>query len=250
MPRRLARRRRRWVRTVVRLTLVAVVALGAGRLSMAGLGFLKSNRAFAVKHVRVIGLTRHPAAPVKHALDPLIGKNLVRLGSGDVSERLSEFPWIAAFYCRKHLPDTLIIEVRERPVLCTVRTARGVFAVDGSGRVWPAMRGVHADFTLGGGLNPAAPELQALLGNLTSLGLSARVASVMRGPDDTFRLQTQDGWTLDVSPGGLAKEWDRFLRAHTWVAAHYPGRRVLDLRWTERVVLEPAGPQAGGEQNG
>jgi len=214
--------------------------IGVAVLAHAGWGFLRSDSAFSVQRIQVIGLTNHEPLPLLDALRDLRGRNLFVLRPRDVADRLSGFPWLKGFLCRKHLPDTLIVQAQERPALCAVATPQGVFELDGSGMSWPAMPGVQGVFTLQKDIDRDATEVQNLIAELLSLGLAGQVISVEKADSSrAYVLVTRDGWRLIAAPSGLETQWKRFEAARNWAAMYLKDRRTMDLRWNGKVVLAP-----------
>jgi cell division septal protein FtsQ len=261
-PVRRGRIRKRWVRRLVRIVLVVAGLLGAAVLAQAGWNFLHSDTSFGIRQIHVVGLTRHEPQALRERLADLRGRNLFRLGPQDVSRRIGDLPWLRGFLCRKHLPDTLIVEVVERTQLCSVTTDRGTFEIDGQGVCWPALPGVPGVFRLGTGLDVADGSVQGFLAQLLNLGLAGTVSAVSPGTSsDSYRLTTREGWDVMVTPEDLGAQWKKFQITKGYVAAYLPDRRSLDCRWSGKVVLLPpekgqdpsqssAEKVEGGKQNG
>ncbi len=262
-PVRRTRLRKRWFKRALKLALVGAALSGLAVLGGTGWNLMHSDTAFAIQDIEIVGLTRHAAQPVLDALSGLRGKNLFTLTPSDVAGRLAAFPWLRGFMCRRHLPNALIVEVEERPELCAVTTAGGVFDIDGRGYAWPAKGGVGGVFDLTDNLSPDSQDVQNLVASMLNLGLAGRVKAIAPAQDmDSYYLVTRDGWKLLVSPDDLENEWHRFLQARAWIARYEPDRTAMDLRWSGRVVLAPADPShdirqpatsagaQGGPQNG
>ena len=253
--------RKRWLRRMVRLVLVTGAIVLTSALLDTCWSLLHSDRAFSVQHIEVVGLRHHQAAPLLDALRDLRGQNLLELKPSDVSERLSAFPWLKGFLCRKHLPDTLIVEAQESDVLCAVNAKQGVFEINGEGASWPAVRGVAGVFTLSN-LDPGDLQVQDLIAQMLRLGLAGQVTAIASaGAGGGYLLTTSDHWKLIVTGGDFPDQWQRFLASKNWVAAYEPDRRTLDVRWADKVVLGPpetpdvsppatAGDDKGGTQHG
>ncbi len=238
-------RRRRSLRRA--FFFVLVVAGLSGLTAAGGRGWilLREDSAFAIRDIQLVGLNRHAPAEVLSALRDLKGRNLVVLPPEEVARRLSAFPWLKGFLCRKHLPGTLLVEVEERETLCAVRTPEGTFEIDGTGFAWKAPPGTGAHFALGPGLDPSQPQVQRVLVDLLRLGLHGQVLSLeaeKRG--SAFALKCADGWTLVASPEDLPAEWERFQRARGWAEKYAPDRRTADLRWPGKIVLRPPEPES------
>lgn len=242
---RLQKERKR--RSLRRALLFVLLVAGLSGLAVAGgRGWilLQEDRAFAIRDIELLGLNRHPPAEVLSALKDLKGRNLIVLPPEEVARRLSSFPWLKGFFCRKHLPGTLLVEVEERETLCAVRTPEGTFEVDGTGFAWKAPPGTGAHFALGTGLAPSEPMVQGVLLDLLRLGLHGQVHSLEAElPGSAIALKCADGWTLVVSPTDLPAQWDRFQKARSWAETYAPDRRTADLRWSGKVVLRPPEPK-------
>jgi len=248
-PVRVGRGRKRWVRRSTRTTLVAVALLGGAIIAHAGWNFLHSDGAFAVREIHVVGLVQHQPQVLRDALADLRGRNLFALKADELSKRFAAFPWLKGFLCRKHLPDTLIVEVVERQELCAVATDKGPFALDGRDMAWPAAPGTPCAFRLEAGVDPGDPRVQATVAELLDLGLQGTVTALALSPvRGALALKSQDGWTLVVEPGDVAAEWRRFQASRAWAAAYAPGQKAADLRWAGKVVFLPATPQGDDGQ--
>jgi len=247
---RFTRRRRRGLRGGARWVFLALALLGTAGLAEAGWNFVRSDGAFSMRRLQVVGVRQNDPAEVRRALDPLTGRNLLALGSDEVAARLAPCPWVEGFLCRKTLPDTLIVEVRERGQRCVLSTAGGPVAVDGEGHAWRVAAGSAAAFALETGADPADPELQRMAVALLEAGLQGQVKSLGREAGGGWHLVTPDGWTLVASSQDVPGQWAKYVRARPWVAAYLPDRKKVDLRWSGRAVLAPPPPAAGGETDG
>lgn len=228
----------------------AAALMGCAALAHAGWGLVHSDRAFALRRLQVVGISQHEPSEVRTALEGLTGQNLVALDSAKVGERLAPFGWVEGFLYRKNLPDTLIVEIRERAELCAVQTDAGLFSVDGEGHAWRSSSNQRPLFLLAPGTDPSDPGVQTLIASLLQSGLTREISVLGRSPGGAYTLKTQDQWTLTVSPQGMAGQWSKYTRARAWASAYLPGRTALDLRWSGRAVLLPPTPVEGGETDG
>ncbi len=242
--------RRKFILRAVKVLCVLAVCLGALKAGSMARGYLAKDPAFTVSEVVVLGLQRNDPHHVIGALADLRGRSLMGVDESEVAERLAEFAWIKGFLCRKHLPDTLVVEVTERTLMCTLEVDGRLVEVDGDGNAWQAMVNGGGAFRVDGSLDPRDLGLQALVCDLLGRGLAGRVVSILPGERGTYRLVTRDGWILKVDPcADLGTQWSRFDRAVRWIGRHHPERRSLDLRWEGKIVLEAAAV-GGGIING
>jgi hypothetical protein len=77
---------------------------------------------------------RVPAAWVRQALAPLLGRNLLRLPLAEVRLRLAANPWVAAVEVAKELPDRLRVSVAERRPALLLRLGEELLYADAAGR--------------------------------------------------------------------------------------------------------------------
>jgi len=212
-------------------------------------GFLVEDPAFSIRQILVRGLQRHGVAELVPALGDLRGSALFGLSQEDLEVRLGSYKWIESFLIRKDLPGTLVVEITERPLLCTVRVGDRLVAMDGSGNVWPSLPTAVPLLSLDGELDPATPAVQGLVRSVKELGLGGTVVSIEPGGLRSCVMTTKDGWRLRIHlEADLEEQWERFGKARSWVAEHHPARKSLDLRWSDRVILEAA--DAAGVEHG
>jgi cell division protein FtsQ len=247
---RVSRRNKRWLAALLRVVFVAGVLLGIAMLCQAGWNVLHSHHAFALRSLQVLGVERHNPGAVRDALSGLMGENLLALDTDAVTAKLQAVSWVEGFVYRKHLPDTLIVEVRERTAICAVATANGNVAIDGAGNVWPAEPSLPVAAALAPGAVPTDGGVQSVVAELMKVGLAGQIASVGRGAGGAYVLTTQDGWTLETEAGSVAEAWRKYVAARPWVAAYKPGWKTMDLRWAGRVALVPPALSDEGEHNG
>ncbi len=247
---RASRKKKRWLSALVRVALVSGSLLGAALICQAGWNVLHSHHAFALRSLQVLGVERHDPQAVRDALGGLMGENLLALDTDQVGRKLNGVSWVEGFLCRKHLPDTLIVEVRERSPLCAVASQAGNVAIDGAGNVWPSDSSLPVVVALAPGADPADAGIQGVVAELMKAGLAGQVASVGRADNGAYVLTTPDGWALETDAGSVAEAWSKYVAARPWVSAYKPGWKTMDLRWAGRVALTPPPPPEEGEHNG
>jgi len=219
------------------LTLLAVTG-SLVLFGFAGWNILCAQGTFAVRHLEILDVNSHPRAPILSALKPLYGTNLMNVKPERVTTLLASIPWIEGFTCRKHLPDTLIVEIRERKGLCAAVFGQDPVEIDGAGGWWKAPPGTKARLVVGEGLKPSDPSLQKLILQLIKPGSPVRVVSVCRsGETGAYILDTDGGWKLKVSAGDLEAQLARFATAEKWAENHHPLLKTMDVRWKDKVVL-------------
>lgn len=110
-------------------------------LALAGGAYLAAleTSMFAVRTIRVDGASPQVAAQVRHALDPLVGKSLLKIGGTDVQRRLAGLVTIAAAESNRDFPHTLRVHVQVEKPLAVLRQGSAAWLVSADGRVLRAL---------------------------------------------------------------------------------------------------------------
>jgi cell division protein FtsQ len=137
---------------------------------------------FAVQSIDVRGASPVLAARVRTALAPLAGRSLVRIGSGDVAERLVPLPDVETASIDRSFPHRLTVTITTARRVAVLRQGSSAYVVSERGRVLAAV-GRH--------LQPALPRIWApasatisvggSLGDPVLVGAVAAATAVYRG---------------------------------------------------------------------
>jgi cell division protein FtsQ len=215
---------------------------------------------FQLREVVVAGGSeRVPADWVVGALAPLEGQNLVRLPLADIAAQLRNNPWIDTVELRKDLPGLLKVQVSERrPVALLESEGRLVYA-DAAGRpIVPVgsleearqaglleVRFSHPISGGGGGV-ASALAVAAELGRVRPDWAGALTRIEVLGEED-FRLHTGAlRFPLLVSRGQVGPKIRRLEELLPELERRYPSIAAVDLRFSRRIVVQPAAPGAAG----
>jgi len=204
------------------------------------------------------GSERVPADWVVGTLAPLEGKNLVGLRLEEISAQLHQNPWIETVELRKELPGLLQVEVSERrPVAFLFREGRLYYA-DTAGR--PIVPVGSADEARQAGLlevqftHPvpdgmaSALEVAAELGRVRPDWAGALTRIEVLGEED-FRLHSKAlRFPLLVTRGQVGPKIRRLEQVLPELERRYPAIAAVDLRFSRRIVVQPAAPGAAVDQ--
>ncbi len=160
--------------------LVALLCAGAiGTGAWAGWQFLTTSRHFAVSAIEIRG-THHVSLDEARALLPFApGANVFRLDTGAAEAALRRHPWVADARVHRELPDTVVIELRERTAAAVV-AADGLYLVDATGKPFKRAeleRGEAADLPIVSGVTRQLyAEAPAVAGDRVKRGLAVLAA--------------------------------------------------------------------------
>ncbi|HLX11125.1 MAG TPA: FtsQ-type POTRA domain-containing protein [Thermoanaerobaculia bacterium] len=204
---------------------------------------------------------RVPAAWVRQALAPLLGRNLLRLPLAEVRLRLAANPWVAAAEVAKELPDRLRVTVAERRPAVLLRSGDTLLYADAAGlpiapvgppaAVAAARRQglLMVSFQPAGEALPATAEAAGVAG---ALQLAARLRQLRPAwtpalsqidvvDEDDYRLHVEAlPCPLLVRGSRLADNLIRFEQLLPELRRRYPALTAVDLRFSRRIVVQPA----------
>jgi len=247
------RRRPSLLAKLVRPLVVAVVLVA---LPLGVSAWVLSAPRFQLRDVAVErGGRRVSEAWVRQALAPLRKRNLVLLSLDEVTERLHRNPWIAAVEVEKELPDRLEVSFSERQPVALLQRGAAIAYADAEGRpiapvttpaeleearragllvvsfAHPELRsgGVARALDVAGELGRVQPDWAAKLSRIEVLG------------EEDFRLETAAlPFPLLVRKGEVAAKVQPLQGLLPEMVSRYPKIDAVDLRFSRRIVVQPA----------
>jgi cell division septal protein FtsQ len=248
--------RRRRPNPVLALLRPLLAAFGLVAVPLGLVAWVLTAPRFDLRDVAVDGGTRVPAAWVLRAVEPLEGTNLVLLSLSQVAQRLHRNPWIDSVEIRKELPDRLRVKVKERRPVALLLSGGTLSYADQEGRPIapvpsPAERdearragllvvslpptphggGVGAALEVAGDLGRVQPDWAAHLARIEVLG------------EEDFRLHTGAlPFPLLVTRGTVGPKARRLQELLPELRRRYPKIAAVDLRFSRRIVVQPALP--------
>ncbi len=121
-----------WVRTLAELTSKLFLAGVVGYLLFAGWNFLISTPRFQIQNVSFQGNNILSDAQILEWLGSVKGKNLIAIDLVELSQRLSENPWIQSASIRRSFPQGLEFKLTERVPYARIKKDQ-IYLVDGFG---------------------------------------------------------------------------------------------------------------------
>lgn len=232
-------RRRRLRRTVLVLTLAALVVVGV---------LVERSSLVALAEVRVAGTQRLDPSEVRDTADLPLGTSTLRLPLEAARERVEALPLVATAEVRRLDPLTVLVEVIEREPVAVVRRGDEAVLVDGDGVVvaegrepgLPVIRLTTGRLPAPGASideAPAAANAHAALSRLPGPVRSLVATYVARGPDE-LDLRLASGTTVRF---GRADQVDEKARALGAVIEDLQDRQVaaIDVRAPSHPVVLP-----------
>jgi hypothetical protein len=121
-----------WVRTLAELTSKLFLVSVVGYLIFAGWNFLISTPRFKIQNISFQGNNILSDAQILEWLGPVKGENLIAIDLVDLSQRLSENPWIQSASIRRNFPQGLEFKLTERVPYARIKKDQ-IYLVDSFG---------------------------------------------------------------------------------------------------------------------
>ena len=238
---------------------------------------------FALSEVTVTGAGRVSEAWIRARLAPLFGRNLPLLPLAAAAERLSIHPWVDSLEIAKELPDRLVVRVAEKKPAVFLKSGGRLHWADAAGKPiaplsaqesaeemareramaespvgvepagnadstgtpggflvvsfrTPVKNGVARALGVAADLRRAKPEWAARLSEIEVLG------------EEDFRLRIGAlPFPVLVRDGDVIDKVHRLEALLPRLAERYPKLAAVDLRFSHRIVVQPAaeGASAG-----
>lgn len=205
---------------------------------------------------------RVTVATVRRALAPVEGRNLVLLSLDEVAGKVRRNPWVASVEIVKELPDGIRVKVSERRPVALLLAAGTLVWADAEGRaIAPLATPEELDEARKAGLlvvsfprQPVEGGLAAALGAAAELGRSqpdwaAKLSRIEVLGEEDFRMYTDAlPFPLLVTPGQLGPKLQNLVQLLPELSRRYPRIESVDLRFSRRIVVQPANtpPLTGG----
>lgn len=189
--------RRRWVRVVVALLVLALLA---------GLGWLVGfSSVLAARQVAVTGVKTLTADQVRAAAQVPLGAPLARQDVGAIAGRVETLRLVKSVRVTRTWPHTISVSVQERTPVLAVRQANGFLVIDTSGTWFLTVPTVPAGVVLTDVDPTNAPLLAGIATVATALpaSLKRKVDHIEALSPDSIKLVLSDG---DVAVWGDAED--------------------------------------------
>ncbi len=271
------RKRRSLWRKLMRPLGSALAILG---VPLAGGLWVATAPQFALSEIKIEGAGRVSETWIRARLAPLLGRNLPLLPLSAAAERLSVHPWVDSLEIAKELPGRLVVRVSEKKPAVFLRSGGHPFWADAAGKAIAPLSAAEAaqeiareralaESSVGPG-GPGAPKapggflvvsfatpvpngVARALGVAAELGKAnpdwaARLAEIEVLGEEDFRLRIGVlPFPLLVRDGDVIDKVHRLETLLPRLAERYPTLAAVDLRFSHRIVVQPAaeGASAG-----
>ena len=121
-----------WLRTLAELTSKLFLVGVVGYLIFAGWNFLISTPRFQIQNIYFQGNNILSDTQILEWLGPVKGENLIAIDLVDLSQRLSENPWIQSASIRRNFPQGLEFKLTERVPYARIKKDQ-IYLVDSFG---------------------------------------------------------------------------------------------------------------------
>jgi cell division septal protein FtsQ len=258
-------RKARRVRTLLRWAgiLAANLAIGAV-LVVSGASVARhftTSSELAVREIVVEGTARTTPDAVRGVLRSFVGRNLVELDLDEVAKAATRDPWVKEASVKRVLPSTVRVAVVERTPGALALLRGLVYVVDGGGYVMgPAGPDLPYDLPLLVGLDPLQGKaLESALARGVALLVKLHEAqpSWTKGisevdlsrPDRVGVTRTDGGAVILLDPEHIDRNLGAYVALQPMIARKIGDASRVDLRWSRRISILPAGDPSAMESD-
>jgi cell division protein FtsQ len=239
------------------LLLIAVLATGAraeriGASVSEGVDAVTTGMGFSLRRVKLEGVSPEARPELERALALNAGDPMLGLDLGAVRERALSVGWVADARVVRLLPNTLLVEVTERPRLAVWQVNGRAAVIDAAGQVIP---GAHPGrypglpLVVGRGADAAAAEVLPLLGQRPRL--MNRVEALVRVDERRWDLRLKDGSLIQLPALDQEAALIRLDAVDQRERLLDLGFARVDLRTPEEIAVRPrAGAAAQQSEQG
>jgi cell division protein FtsQ len=231
-------------------------------LTLLALCVVLGLKVFLVRHVAVNGLVRWDPAVVEELAALSMEESVFQVNFRQVRENIEANPYFEVVYIGFSLPDTVVIELRERQQSAAVQFGGETLIADEDGFVLesrpalgdlrvPVVSGLELlGFEAGAKLEAAQPlqmdALRLLLLGLREEELLQSVAEINLGNPSAMYLMTADGFTVELGNiENLAKKLKWFGAAWAVLVSEGKTPGIITVSTGDAAYYRPA--QEGGE---
>ena len=224
--------------------LAVMIAIGVPQRMWNGFVVWTAARGWEVRHVELTGAREQERLAIYAAV--LNGPTNAMLAADldDVRARLRALPWVADASVQRRLPDTLVIEVKERKPVALWQYRKRLAAIDIGGRVLTRdrlERWNDLPILVGAGANARVRDAMELIA-ATPLGRDVNAAVFVGGRRWDLRFKSGETLALPDRPGEARAALASFARLDGQGPERLLGGRFtrFDMRLPGRMIV--AGP--------
>lgn len=235
---------------LVTLALTAVLATGGrGPALAAALRRAADTRlaslGFRVAAVHLQGASPAARGEILAAARPPLGAPILTVALAPIRARVERDGWVASARVMRLLPDTLVIAVKQRPVMAVWQHAGRADVVAGNGAVLSGLAPAAfpgLPLIVGPSANVAAPALLPLIAARPLL--SRRLAAAVRVDGRRWDLRLASGPTILLPAENVSDALRKLDTLERNSHALTLGLARIDLRVPEMIVVRPSGAAA------
>jgi cell division protein FtsQ len=211
-------------------------------------GHAYASPALQVNTISVTGLQHLTQAGVLARAGFVPGTSIFRLDLDQMRESIERLRWVRHARVQRVWPREIAISVIEREPIALARIDGQIFQVDDDGVILPLDSIGHTDSPVLDGLSLDDAEA-----NRARIAIYHETVDLI-GEEALSEVHITEAGEVSVVPSANPilvdlgfdqhlERWQRYLKLRARIQEDYPGAARVDLRYEDRVIIQPAGEQ-------
>lgn len=192
---------------------------------------------FTLSEITIFGGNDGNREIIEEALKDLKGSNLLFVSANQISEKLSQFGFIEGFQFKKFYPSKLSVEIIIRKPIGKIKIKNNYYDIDGMGNYWEsnAEEGIFVEVENRELLKDI--NFHLLFEKIKAKNILNEISLIKGCEPESFEITFKDGTKILVFSENFEEEWDKYLKISDFLKENFKTNKVIDLRWSKRVVL-------------
>lgn len=194
---------------------------------------------FSLQKITVYGVQGTSAELIKQSLSVFSGRNLLTLSSDQINENISKFGFVEGFLLRKTYPSEITVEIKLKPSQGSVKKNGIYYEIDGSGSAWESSKIPDSFVEVDSSVDVSDVNFQKIVKDITEINCANAISMISRKSADSYIITSKEKVKLIVSGEDFKTQWGKYIKSKSFLKRNFGDGGILDLRWSNRVVLSP-----------
>lgn len=194
---------------------------------------------FSVQKITVYGVNGTNADLIRESLSSFGGKNLLTISYAQIEENISKFQFVEGFLFRKNYPSEITVEIKLKSSIGSVKKGNKFYEFDGVQSIWESAKIPNSYIEADSSVNLADSDFQNLVKEIFSKGYASAFSFIQKKFNNCYILTTKEKEKIIVSTKDFVDQWQKYQKNKNFVKKNLGKFEMVDLRWSNRIVITP-----------